>query len=52
MAAIAAVVFFAIAEILHWAGFGKDHLDPETFKLAGLICLAVWACPGWPVRRQ
>jgi hypothetical protein len=51
MAAIAAVVCFAIALIFHLAGFSHDHLDPETFKIAGLICLALWACPGWP-RRQ
>lgn len=50
MSAIAAVVFFAIAEIFHVTGFGRDHLDAETFVIAGLLCLALWACPGWPHR--
>lgn len=50
MSAIAAVVFFAIAEVFHLAGFSKDHLDTWTFVIAGLLCLALWACPGWPRR--
>ena len=51
MAAIAAVVFFAIAEVFHVAGFSSGHIwNAETFIIAGLICLALWACPGWPRR--
>ena len=50
LAAIAAVVCFAIAEIFHLTGFSSDHLDAEAFVIAGLLCLALWACPGWPRR--
>ena len=50
MSAIAAVVCFALAEVFHVTGFAKDHLDTWTFVIAGLLCLALWACPGWPRR--
>ena len=51
MAAVAAVVFFAIALIFHLAGFGSGHLDETTFMLAGMLCLALAAVyPGWPGR--
>ena len=51
MAAIAAVVFFAVALILELAGIGHGHVDSETFMLAGMLCLALAAVlPGWPRR--
>ncbi len=51
MAAIAAVVFFAVALILELAGISKGHIDWLTFMLAGLLCLALAAVPAWPWRR-
>ena len=51
MAAIAAVVFFAVALIRELAGIGHGHVDSETFMLAGMLCLALAAVlPGWPRR--
>ena len=51
MAAVAAVVFFAIALILHVAGLGSGHWDETTFMLAGMLCLALAVVvPGWPRR--
>jgi hypothetical protein len=47
MLAVAAVIAFAIALILHLAGVGRLVLDAE---LAGLICLAahlVWPSTPW-----
>jgi hypothetical protein len=39
---------FAIALILNLAGISKGHVDPATFELVGLLCLALSFCPwGW-----
>ena len=51
-------VAFAIALILNLAGISKGHVDPTTFELVGLLCLALSFCPwGWvgarrPARRE
>ena len=51
MFAVGAVVAFAVALVLDLAGISNGHFDPETFMLAGLVCLALAACaPGWPRR--
>jgi len=51
-AALLAVIFFAIALLMHLAGFGSGHLDVTTFELAGLLCLALAGCSwGWLPRR-
>jgi hypothetical protein len=41
VAAIAAVIAFAIALILDLAGVAKGHVNFTTFALAGLLCLAL-----------
>jgi len=52
VAAVAAVVFFAVALILHLAGISHGHVDETTFMLAGMLCLALAAVtPGWPWHR-
>ena len=52
MAAVAAVVFFAIAILMHLFGWGHGHIDETLFMLAGMLCLAIAAvAPGWPRRR-
>ena len=51
MAAVASVVFFAVALILNLAGISHGHVDSETFMLAGMLCLALAAVlHGWPGR--
>jgi hypothetical protein len=49
-----AALFFAIALIFDLTGFAHGHIDPTTFALAGLLCLALSFCPwGWlPVSRR
>ena len=52
MFALASVVFFAVALILSLAGISHDHLNEQTFMLAGMLCLALAAVtPGWPWHR-
>lgn len=47
-----AALFFAIALLMHLAGFGSGHLDVTTFELLGLLCLALAGCSwGWIPRR-
>ena len=49
MFAVASVVCFALALILHLAGIASGHIDETTFMLAGMLCLALTAVyPGWP----
>ena len=51
MAAVAAVVCFALALTLSLAGIAHGHFDEQTFMLAGMLLLAVAAVyPGWPRR--
>lgn len=44
-------MFFAVAVLLDLTGMRHGTIDPETFALIGLMCLALWAImPGWPRR--
>jgi len=48
-----AALAFAIALILNLAGISKGHVDPATFELVGLLCLALSFCPwGWVGARR
>ena len=47
-----AALFFAIALLMHLAGFGSGHIDVTTFELAGLLCLALAGAPAWPWRHR
>jgi len=50
MFGIAAVVFFAIAFILHWGGGGHTPFDVPGFELLGLLCLGIhllWPWTPW-----
>ena len=48
MAAVLAVVAFALALILDLAGIASGHFDPETFMLAGMVLLALSVWPRRP----
>ena len=47
MFGIAAIIAFAIALIMHVAGWGSAHLDVELFTLIGFVCLSVHLATGW-----
>jgi hypothetical protein len=43
---------FAIAILMHLAGWSHGVIDVTFFELAGLLCLALSFCPwGWLRRR-
>jgi hypothetical protein len=51
MFAVAAAISSAVALVLDLAGISRGHFDPETFTIAGLLCLALAVLsPGWPRR--
>jgi hypothetical protein len=43
MFAVLAAILFALALVLYLARVGLGPLDPYTFMLAGLLCLALQA---------
>jgi len=49
-----AALFFAIAVLMHFFGWGSGHVDVTLFALLGLLCLALAGCPwGWvQIRRR
>ena len=47
MFGIASIVAFAIALVMHVAGWGSGVLDVELFTLIGLLCLAIHLSVSW-----
>jgi hypothetical protein len=51
MFAVLSAVAFLVALVLDLTGTSRGTVSPETFALAGLAFLALWALiPGWPRR--
>jgi hypothetical protein len=47
IAAVAAVVAFAVSLILDLADITKGHVNYTTFLIVGLLCLAIALVTGW-----